>query len=197
MVGTVLFGIIFIIVVVIAVGLVNLFGGPSVKTDIETPPASLEELLDKPAPLFSLSDIAGRVYSNENLKGKNVMLFFNEGLRCYPACWDQMVSLGDPKFNNDEIATFSVVVDKKSDWELAAEKLDDMKKVNALFDDGTVSTRFGMLNTRSSMHRGTLPGHSYVILDKNGIVRFVLDDPRMAIQDDKLEQYFKQFEVRL
>ena len=43
-----------------------------------------------------------------------------------------------------------------------------------------------MLTLDSSMHYGSLPGHTYVIIDKEGIVRYVYDDPRMAINNDLL-----------
>jgi len=36
------------------------------------------------------------------------------------------------------------------------------------------------------MHPGSLPGHTYFIIDKEGIIRFTLDDPNMALANDKL-----------
>ena len=64
---------------------------------------------------------------------------------------------------------------------------DTLRKSLAHFDDDTaVSRQFGMLTTESSMHKGLFPGHSYVLIDKEGIVRYVLDDPSMRINNDKL-----------
>ena len=58
-------------------------------------------LIGKPLPNIQLADKDGRTFSLESLKGKNAVLFFNEGLMCYPACWNQMVAFGtDPRFNS-------------------------------------------------------------------------------------------------
>ncbi|MBI2050968.1 MAG: redoxin domain-containing protein [Parcubacteria group bacterium] len=148
----------------------------------------LNDLVGKPAPDFSLLDGAGRKYDKENLKGKNVVLFFNEGLMCYPACWNQIVELNkDPRLNTADTVALSVVVDSPNDWQQAVEKMPDLAEATVLFDVGTeVSQKMNMLTTPSSMHYGSLPGHSYLIFDKAGIVRFVLDDPTMSIQNSRL-----------
>ena len=38
----------------------------------------------------------------------------------------------------------------------------------------------------SSMHRGQFPGHSYVIIDKEGNVRLARDDEQMAVRNKEL-----------
>jgi peroxiredoxin Q/BCP len=149
---------------------------------------SLEELVGKPVPTFSLTDINGTVYSSDSLKGKNVVLFFNEGLMCYPACWNQISAFGkDARFNSEDTIALSVVVDPKKDWGQALEKMPELAAAKTLFDDGgDVSRMFNVLKTPSSMHYGSLPGHTYIVIDKAGIVRYVLDDPRMAIRNDEI-----------
>ena len=144
-----------------------------------------KSLVGKSAPAFSLTDREGNVYTNDNLKGKRVVLFFNEGLMCYPACWNQMLEFPkDKRFDQDDVIVFSVVADTKESWQKAIEKMPEMSSVKALFDtERTVSKDFQMLNLPSSMHTGNLPGHTYVIMDKDGIVRYVLDDPKMAINN--------------
>lgn len=150
--------------------------------------ASLEAMVGKPAPQFSLTDINGKEYTAESLKGKNVVLFFNEGLMCYPACWNQIAQFGsDDRFNTADTVALSVVVDPKAEWGRAIEKMPELAAATTLFDEGaTVSRAFNVLTTASSMHYGALPGHTYVIIDKAGIVRDVLDDPRMAIRNDEI-----------
>src|SRR3989338_954173 len=70
----------------------------------------IDDLVGADAPDFSLPDINGVIYSKEALKGKRIVLFFNEGLMCYPACWSQVASLGaDTRFNDGTTAVFSVV----------------------------------------------------------------------------------------
>lgn len=50
-----------------------------------------------------------------------------------------------------------------------------------------------MLKTSSSMHYGSLPGHTYVIIDKEGMVRHVFDDPNMSIHNDQLVAEISKF----
>lgn len=148
----------------------------------------LNSLIGKPMPDIELADKDGKIYNANNFKGKNTVLFFNEGLMCYPACWNQMAVFGsDERFNSDQIQAMSVVVDSASDWQTAINKMPGLAKATTLFDTGAkVSRQLGVLTTASSMHRGSLPGHTYIVIDKNGIVRYVFDDPNMAIANDML-----------
>jgi len=148
----------------------------------------LNALVGKPMPDIELKDKDGKTYTAADLKGKNIVLFFNEGLMCYPACWNQIASFGsDERFNSGDIQAISVVVDSANDWKTAIAKMPQLAKANTMFDTGASASRqLGMLTTASSMHRGSLPGHTYVVIDKEGIVRYVFDDPNMAMANDML-----------
>lgn len=150
--------------------------------------SQLENLIDKPAPDFSFTDLNGKIYSLENLRGKNIILFFNEGLMCYPACWDQIVAFGkDRRFEENNTVVLSVVVDPKEGWQKAINKMPELSLATIVFDErAMISKRYGALETKSSMHYGAYPGHTYVLIDKDGIVRYILDDPYMAIHNDQL-----------
>lgn len=149
---------------------------------------ALNSLIGKPMPDIQLSDKDGKVYTAADFKGKNTVLFFNEGLMCYPACWNQMASFGgDQRFNGDQIQAISIVVDSAKDWQTAIAKMPQLAKATTMFDaNANASRQLGILTTASSMHRGSLPGHTYVVIDKEGIVRYVFDDPNMAIANDML-----------
>lgn len=152
------------------------------------PNSKIDALLNKPAPQFSLQDRNGNTYNPENLKGKNVVLFFSEGLGCYPACWNQIASFAtDQRFNTPDTVALSVVLDTPEDWQKVTQKMDGIDKANIVFDNGgQISRTFGMMSVTSSMRQGTSPGHTYVILDKQGIVRYVFDDPSMAVRNDQI-----------
>lgn len=171
------------LIVLLAFGGVYWLGRSSAPS---SPSASFEDLPGKPAPAFSLKDGAGNVYSNETLKGKKILLFFNEGIMCYPSCWNQMLSLvKNPRFKRSDTVLLSVVVDSPSEWKSAISKMPELDVGRMAFDENKkVSKVFGVLVTPSSMHYGSYPGHSYVIIDKEGIVRYTYDDPRMSINDD-------------
>ena len=150
----------------------------------------IESMVGKPAPDFSLTDYTGKAISLHEMKGKKVVLFFNEGIMCYPACWNQIAALGtDSKLNNENAATFSIVTDNKQSWDEAIQRMPDLGKESILLDtDSSVSSKYGVLNLPSSMHPGMKAGHTYLVIDKDGIVRYTYDDPTMSIQNDKLEQ---------
>jgi len=152
------------------------------------PSAKLDGLLNNPAPNFSFNDRNGNNYSSENLKGKNVVLFFSEGLACYPACWNQIAQFGlDQRFNTTDTVALSVVLDSPEDWQKITRKMDGIDKANIVFDKGgQISKVFGMMSVASSMRQGTSPGHTYVIIDKQGVVRYVYDDPSMAVRNDQI-----------
>ena len=157
-------------------------GGAAANSD------ALNALVGKPMPDIQFVDKDGKTYTTADFKGKNTVLFFNEGLMCYPACWNQMASFGsDARFNSDQIQAISIVVDSARDWQTAIAKMPQLAKATTMFDTGANTSRqLGMLTTASSMHRGSLPGHTYVVIDKEGIVRYVFDDPNMAIANDPI-----------
>lgn len=192
--------IIIAIVIVVATGLL-IWNGSKNKTiapaavdqhghplAVKTSAALLDELVNKPAPDFALADKDGKIYSLNELRGKNIILFFNEGLMCYPACWNQIVALAkDERFKNTDTVALSVVVDPPGEWQKAVKQMPELAEAVVLFDkDATISKRFGMLTTGSSMHYGSLPGHTFVLIDKEGIIKHIFDDPNMSIHNDKL-----------
>ena len=158
--------------------------GPAVAAD----DATFKSLLDKPAPDFTLEAYDGRRISLKDLKGKNVIIFFTEGAMCYPSCWDQMVAFSkEPKFNNDKTVVLSIVVDPRSDWAEAVKQMPQLSSSTVLLDiDRNISLTYGALTLTSSMHRGEFPGHTYIIVDKEGIVRYQLDDEYMQIRNKEL-----------
>ena len=146
------------------------------------------EAVGQKAPDFELELIDGTTVKLNDYLGKNVVLFFNEGSMCYPACWSQMAELGnDSRFDTESIVAFSIVTDPKSQWLDIVSKSTNLAKSKILFDTArSVSKAYDVLNLNSSMHPGSLPGHTYFIIDKEGIIRFTIDDPNMALANDKL-----------
>lgn len=149
---------------------------------------SFEQAVGKKAPDFELESIDGKKIKLSNFKGKNIVLFFNEGSMCYPACWDQIASLGnDARFDTDDTVAFSIQVDQKSDWEKIVSQVPKLSKAKILFDSTrAVSSAYDVLSLKSSMHKGNYPGHTFFIIDKEGVIRYILDDPAMAIRNDVL-----------
>lgn len=181
-------------VAVIIGGLILFTGGkktPEIKGSVDSMVEEkiyFKEAIGKKAPDFELESIDGKIFKLSDYLGKNVVLFFNEGAMCYPACWNQIAELGnDSRFETEDVAAFSVTVDSKERWLDIVSKSSNMAKSKILFDTRrSVSKAYDVLYLNSSMHAGGLPGHTYFIIDKEGTIRFTLDDPNMAIANEKL-----------
>jgi len=173
---------IFIYLVIIAI----LLGGGSLLFNSSSSSPKNNLNVGQKAPDFSLPDINGQEVKLSSFLGKNVVLFFNEGEMCYPACWDQMASLGnDERFNTNDIVAFSIVIDQKNVWEKIIKETPNLSNAKILFDSSkTVSLTYDVLSLKSSMHSGSFPGHTYVVIDKEGIIRYVFDDANMGIRND-------------
>ncbi|MBI5023019.1 MAG: redoxin family protein [Candidatus Magasanikbacteria bacterium] len=150
--------------------------------------AALNDLVGKPMPDFSMTDINGREYTAKDLQGKKIVMFFNEGLMCYPACWNQIVALAkDERLKSDNTVVFSVVVDAAKDWQKAIDKMPELGLALVVFDkNATLAGKLGLLTVASSMHYGSLPGHTYLVIDKQGVIRHIFDDPNMALHNEQL-----------
>lgn len=180
------FAVAIIVVSVLIIGIVAIVS--SNDKSQSSSPTTLEDMVGKPAPDFSLKSYDGKSITLSRLQGRKVVLFFSEGIMCYPACWNQIAALGtDSQLNNEQIITLSIVPDSADQWQEATKKMPELGKETILIDQNKeVSQNYNMLNLPSSMHKGGMPGHTYVIIDQKGVVRKTLDDPTMRIQNEEL-----------
>ncbi|MBI3027365.1 redoxin domain-containing protein [Candidatus Woesearchaeota archaeon] len=147
-----------------------------------------ESAVGKNAPEFELQDINGNIVKLSDYKGKNIVLFFNEGAMCYPSCWNQVAAFAkDERFNNEGTVALSIVVDSQAQWQKIFQKVPQMAGTNMLFDiSKKTSIDYDVLFTQSSMHKGSYPGHTYFIIGKDGVIRYTFDDSRMAINNEQI-----------
>src|SRR3990167_5678452 len=117
-----------VVIVVLMFGAGSLFkSGPEEKPAKKT--QSLSSMVGKPAPEFSLQNQRGEIFKLSEMRGKKMVLFFNEGIMCYPACWNQMAALGtDVQLNNSDVLSASIVVDSTQHWEKAFKQMPDLAK---------------------------------------------------------------------
>lgn len=127
------------------------------------------------APDFTLTDTSGAEHTLADHRGENVLLYFNEGAGCQ-SCIVQMgeIEKQAEAFADEDVTVLPIVMSTRE------QMLADMKvngvKTPFLLDDGTVSDAYGTLG--KGMHAG-LPGHSFVLIDKDGRQRWYGEYPSM------------------
>jgi peroxiredoxin len=102
------------------------------------------------APAFTLTANSGQRVSLNDYRGKNVLLFFQEGLTC-PPCWDQM-TVGD-------------IARKVSDMGLTTSVLSDPEMIISRQYE---ANRFGMMGTSRD-------GHTFILVGPDGVIRWRAD----------------------
>lgn len=158
---------------VTAVALLVYLGGRAPQDDV----ASGE------APAFTLASTAGTSVSLSDYAGRNVLLYFNEGVGC-DACFYQMVELerNADRFADTGIEIVPIVVNPAP---MVSEELRRFGLATPyLIDDGTtISQAYGMLG--DGMH-ANLPGHGFVLIDAEGQIRWNREYPSMFVSADEL-----------
>jgi len=124
------------------------------------------------APNFSLPSTSGGTFRLSDYRGKsNVLLFFNEGLSCQP-CLTQMQDLDalNSEFKSLNVVVVSITGDPLhtlADWTQSSGPTYGM----VLSDQGLqVSRTYGMLGSDVSMMPGTAPGHTFLLVNENGVI---------------------------
>ena len=127
------------------------------------------------APAFSLTDNVGRQMALKDYRGKNVLLFFQEGLACQP-CWEQIADLErDPQ--RLKAAGVDALVSITTDpADLIARKLKDMGLTTPVASDPdtAVSRKYGATQFVMAGHNSS-DGHSFILVGPDGIIRWRAD----------------------
>lgn len=178
-----------VVIVGVVIGISKRDGGKAANADGQaSAKIDFADAVGKEAPDFTLDNVDGQAVHLRDLRGKTVVLFFNEGSMCYPACWNQVKELSaDGRLNSADVASYSIVTETADSWKQIMRKRPEYQTSALLFDTNRkVSGLYDVLALTSSMHKGAYPGHTYVVIDKGGIIRYVLDDPSMAIRNDQI-----------
>ncbi len=129
------------------------------------------------APDFSLADIAGETFTLSSYRGKShVLLFFSEGLACAP-CLRQITDLDqlNQQFSEHHVVVVSVTgdpVNLLADWARSSGP-----QYGRLLSDQslTVSKMYDLLGPDVSMMPGTAPGHTFILVDDDGVIKWRAD----------------------
>ena len=134
------------------------------------------------APDFTLTDTSGVQHRLSDHRGENVVLYFNEGAGCQ-SCIVQMgeIEKQAKAFGAEDITVLPIVMNTRE--QILADMNVNGVRTPFLLDDGTVSRAYGTLG--KGMHAG-LPGHSFVLIDKQGRQRWYGEYPSMWLAPKQL-----------
>jgi peroxiredoxin len=135
------------------------------------------------APDFTLFDTGGRPVHLTDYRGHPVVLYFSEGAGCQ-SCLLQMAAIEKQAdaFRAEGIAVLPIVMNSADQIraDMAASKVTTPFLIDTA---GTVSRAYGTLG--KGMHAG-LPGHSFVLIDANGIQKWYGEYPSMYLAPQEL-----------
>lgn len=125
---------------------------------------------------------AGGEVSLSDLAGRNVLLYFNEGVGC-DACFTQTLELerAGAEFSDKDIALVPIVMNPLDSVRSELERFGITTPY--LIDDGSTSEAYGVLG--KGMHAG-LPGHGFVFIDPAGRIRWEKEYPSMYATADEV-----------
>ena len=130
------------------------------------------------APGFTLTSTSGTRVSLAGYRGRDVVLYFNEGVGC-DACFYQMREFENhaAELSRAGITVVPIVMNPASEVgpQMAAFGIRTPYLIDAT---GSVSRGYGVLG--KGMHAG-LPGHSFVLVDARGTQRWHGEYPSMYL----------------
>ena len=129
-----------------------------------------------PAPDVELTTTAGDQFGLSALRGKQVLLYFQEGIGCQP-CWDQLTDI-EPRFDEfqalgiDEIATITT-----DPPDLLAQKVGDEGITTPAMTDQslTVSNKYSTPEYRMGGMSESFNGHSFILVGEDGTIEWRAD----------------------
>lgn len=148
--------------------------------------SSTTTVLSGAAPPFTLPSTSGSTVSLTDYAGEPVLLYFTEGVGC-DSCFYQMVEIEKNLDQFEQLGVAVVPIAANPSAQLR-EQLDRFQLDTPWLSDTDVqvSDAYGMVG--KGMHAG-LPGHGFVLVDKNGLKAWSGEYPSMYVTaDDLLEE---------
>ena len=143
----------------------------------------VEEGSGAQAPPFTLPSTNGDSVSLAEFRGKEVLLYFSEGVGC-DTCFYQMRELEEnaTELSADGLTVLPIVVNPADQVRAELDRF-GLTTPYLIDADESVSDAYGVLGT--GMHEN-LPGHSFILVDGKGRIAWRGDYPSMFVATDRL-----------
>jgi len=148
------------------------------------------------APAFTLTSGSGGQVSLADFRGKNVLLYFQEGLSCQP-CWDQIRDLEKNPTQLRAAGVDTVVSITTDPANLIGRKVTDEKLSTPVLADPTLQVSRDYQANQYGMMGDMRDGHSFVLVGPDGTIRWRADyggapDYTMLLPTSKMLADLKQ-----
>ena len=144
------------------------------------------------APTFSGTDAqTGKAIDASTLAGKNVLYFFNSGSTCQACMVEAEALQKDNSLLKQANITLVMVTNDSAGALVAAARVDKLTIPMVADPTGALTTRFGAVGGGMNMGANTAD-HSFILVDKTGVVRFHQDFPTMWITPAALINKFQK-----
>ena len=142
-----------------------------------------------PAAAFNLASTAGGNVALSDYRGRNVLLYFNEGIGC-DACFYQTAKLeADAAFTNLGVPLVPIVMNDIGQVQTELGRF-GIRTPYLSDPDGSISRAYGTLGTG---HHANLPGHSLVLVGPDGTIRWRADYPGMWVEPSQVVATVKSY----
>ncbi|EGX61038.1 MULTISPECIES: peroxiredoxin [Streptomyces] len=126
------------------------------------------------APGFSLASSGGGNASLAALKGKTVLLYFQEGLTCQP-CWDQIRDLEKSSAKVKDAGIDQIVSVTTDPANLVARKVKDEALKTPVLSDPDLKVSKAYQTNEYGMMGTSRNGHSFVLVGPDGTIQWRAD----------------------
>ena len=143
----------------------------------------IEATLGSRAPGFELASTDGSTVSLADHRGHDVLLYFSEGVGC-DACFYQQAKIEaeQQRFTDAGLTVLPVVVNPAADVRRELDRF-GLTTPFLIDPDRSVSAAY---DTIGRGHHADLPGHSFVLVDGDGNMRWRMDEPSMFVEPTRL-----------
>ena len=140
-------------------------------------------VVERDATSFTLPATDGSDVSLSEYRGRDVLLYFNEGVGC-DACFYQMVEIekNQQMLDDKNLTVLPIVANPMADTQSEVTRF-GLRTPFLIDADKRVSDAYGVLGT--GMH-ADLPGHSFVLVDGSGRVKWQKEYPSMFVSTRQL-----------
>jgi len=126
------------------------------------------------APAFTLTASTGKTLSLSDYRGKNVLLYFQEGIGCQP-CWDQLRDLEKDTVKLRAAGIDDVVSITTSPADLVAQKVHDDRLTTPVLSDPDLAVSKRYSANSFGMMGDSRDGHSFLLVGPDGKIRWRAD----------------------